>query len=270
MLSYLKLYGHFIRFSFARSSAFRFEFWTRVCMDLMYYAVGIGFYKLLFFQTTSLVGWSEAEALVFVGLYLLLDALQMVFIANNTWWFPVLVTRGDLDYYLVRPVSTLFFVSLRDIGVASIVNVIAALGIVLWALNNLSASAVPGLYTGMSLWQAIITGILLLNGVFLFYCLRWLFIMPIFWSQTGRGLDNLFWQMHVLLERPDGIYRGVFRLLLVTVVPFGLMASFPARIALDGFSWGIVAHSLGASVWMFTLLLFIWKRALRGYSSASS
>jgi len=234
----------------------------RIFMDVFYYAAAIGFYKLIFHQTGDLVGWSESEAMVFVGLYLLLDAIQMVCIANNSWWFPAIIQRGDLDYYLVRPVSTLFFISVRDIGIASVVNVLLALGILVWAVGNLPYS--------IGVAQLTLSLVLLLNGVFLFYCLRWLSILPVFWSQTGRGLDNLFWQMNDLMQRPDAIYRGMFRIILVTVIPFALMASFPARIAVEGVSWGIILHALCASIWMFMLLLFVWRRGLKIYSSASS
>lgn len=231
-------------------------------MDVFYYAAAIGFYKLLFYQVGELVGWSERDAMLFVSFYLLLDGLIMVFISNSSWWFPPLVSRGDLDYYLVRPVSILFFVSLRDISLASMVNVVMAVGLVIWAIANLGHP--------ISLAQIVISLLLLLNGMFLFYCLRWLSLLPVFWSQTGRGFDNLFWQINELQHRPDGIYRGGFRILLVTILPFALMASYPARIAIEGISWSLVAHALCASVWMFSILLLIWRRALSRYSSASS
>ena len=44
------------------------------------------------------------------------------------WWLPMLINRGDLDYYLVRPVSTLFFVSFRDFAANSFVNLVIATG----------------------------------------------------------------------------------------------------------------------------------------------
>ena len=259
---YARLYWNFIRFSCAQASAFRAEFWMRIFMDVFYYAAAIGFYKILFYQTGELVGWNEQEAMVFVALYLLLDAIQMVLISNNSWWFPALIHRGDLDYYLVRPVSTLFFISVRDVGVASLVKVMMAIGIVTWAISNVPHP--------LSLGQLTLSLVLLLNGVFLFYCLRWLSIIPVFWSQTGRGLDNLFWQMNDLMQRPDAIYRGIFRTLLVTIIPFSLMASFPARIAIEGISWRVILHALCASVWMFAILLWVWRRGLKIYSSASS
>ncbi len=259
---YAKLYWNFIRFSFAQASALRAEFWMRIFMDVFYYAAAIGFYKLIFHQTGELVGWSEQDAMLFVGLYLLLDGLQMTLFANSSWWFPALVNRGDLDYYLVRPVSTLFFISLRDISLASLVNVMMAASIVVWAIVNLPHP--------ITLAQIALSFILLLNGLFIFYCLRWLFMLPVFWSQMGRGLDNVFWMMNDLMQRPDAIFRGIFRILLVTIIPFSLMASFPARIAIEGISLPTIAHALCASVWMFSLMLFVWRRALKIYSSASS
>ena len=59
----------------------------------------------------------------------------MTFFANNMWKLPLAVNRGDLDYHLVRPVSTLFFVSLRDFAANSFVNLLMAVGVLVWAVS---------------------------------------------------------------------------------------------------------------------------------------
>ena len=66
----------------------------------------------------------------------------MTVFANNMWWLPIAVNRGDLDYYLVRPVSSLFFLSLREFAANSFLNLLLATGILVWALARYPAS--PG------------------------------------------------------------------------------------------------------------------------------
>jgi ABC-type uncharacterized transport system permease subunit len=72
------------------------------------------------------------------------------------------------------------------------------------------------------------------------------------------------------MERPDGIFSGWVRRILVTVFPFCLMASFPARIFLEGPRWGILLHFavVVAAVTGFTFWFF--GKGVRAYSSASS
>ena len=76
--------------------------------------------------------------MIFVAGYLIADALEMTFFANNMWWFPHFVNNGDLDYYITRPISSLFFLSVRDFAADSFLNVLMTFGILF--LGNLALS----------------------------------------------------------------------------------------------------------------------------------
>jgi ABC-2 type transport system permease protein len=129
MARYLRLYLYFLRFSFSKAFEFRVDFWFRVVMDAFYYAVNIGFYRVLYVHTDLLAGWDERQVMVFVGSYLVVDGLNMTVFANNLWWLPINVNKGNLDYYLVRPVSPFFFLTLREFAANSFVNLLLALGV---------------------------------------------------------------------------------------------------------------------------------------------
>jgi len=166
---YLRLYAHMVRFSFSRAMEFRVDFFFRVFMDTLWYAVHLTFFAVIFRETKALGGWNWDQTLVFAASMFLMDAIQMTLFSNNTWWFPTIVNRGDLDYYLVRPVSSLFFVSLRDFAANSFLNLLLAIGIFVWALvrypDPLGAGRV-GLFV-----------LLLLAGVYLFYLLSMILLV---------------------------------------------------------------------------------------------
>ena len=262
MLRYLRLYGHFIRFSVSKAMEFRLDFFFRVFMDLVYYGIQIGFYRTVFLQTPLLGGWDKDQALAFMGGYLVVDAISMTLFSNNMWWFPVLVNRGDMDYYLVRPVSSLFFVSLRDFAANSLINLAFAICILSWALARLPHPPGPG--------ALIVFLIMLPVGAFLHYLMHMLSLLPVFWMGSGSNLHGIFYSFGRFMERPDGIFTGWVRRILVSILPFCLMASFPARVLLDGPAWGILLHFAVVTAGIFGLVLFIWNRGMRAYSSASS
>lgn len=262
MVRYLRLYLYFVRFSISRALEFRADFTFRIFMDSVYYAVNLLFYKVLFLHTGSLVGWREDEVMVFVGGYLLLDAINMTFFSNNFWWLPHFINRGDLDYYLTRPVSSLFFLSLRDFAANSFLNLVMSVGIFVWALSAYAGPVTPG---AVALYL-----VLLLVGTSLYYSLRMLTLIPTFWLHSGRGLEQLFWTTTRFMERPDRIFTGWVRRVLVSVLPFSLMASFPARIFLEGMDWSLLLHLVGTALLFFLAVLLFWRAGLRAYSSASS
>ncbi len=261
-MRYLRLYLYFVRFSFSRAFEFRLDFFFRVVMDCIYYAISVAFFAILYSRTGLLGGWTVDQTFVFVSGYMLVDALHMTLFANNLWMLPVFVNKGDLDYYLVRPVSSLFFLSVREFAANSFLNVVIAGGLVVWSIWRYPEP--------LGAVRVTIFVALLLNGAFIMYLLRLVFIIPVFWIQSNRGLDELNWSMEKLGERPHQIYSGWLRGILLTLVPFALLSSVPSHVLFSGPSIEHLANVLGVTVALFAAVVTMWRRALRSYSSASS
>lgn len=262
IIRYLFLYKKLIIFSASKGLEFRFDFYTRIIMDLFYYFVSILFYKVLFLHSANIGGWNEKQTMVFVGGFLFIDAIHMTLFSNNLWQIPMLINKGELDYYLIRPVSSLFLISFRDFAFNSLVNLFFATGILIWAICNLSP--VPN----FSL--LCVYFLLLLNGSIIFYCIHMLGNIIVFWLHASDDFRHITWQMMKFGERPDKIYYGFGRKILVSILPYALIASFPARILLDKFEWTIALHCLSVSICFVFILIFTWKKGLKVYSSASS
>lgn len=259
---YLRLFGYFVAFSFSRSFEFRFDFYMRILMDVVYYSVAIAFFRILLLHTPELGGWREPEMMVFVAAYCMVDALNMTLFSNNMWQFPFLVNRGDLDYYLIRPVSSLFFVSLRDFAANSFMNLLITGGLLTWAIARF-----PG---EIPAWKIPLFLALMLNGTLIFYCLNALANMMVFFTHSAEGFGHMVWTMMKFGERPDRIYLGWLRRMVTTVLPFALIASFPTRLLIEDFDWRILAHIFLVTGCLFAFTLWVWRRALATYSSASS
>jgi len=262
MIRYLRLYLNFLRFSFSKAMEFRVDFTFRIFMDCMYYAVNIGFFQILFLHTPLIGGWNNEEMLIFVSICLLVDAIHMTVFSSNLWWLPFYINRGDLDFYLIRPVSPLFFLSLREFSANSFVNLIIASGIFIFSLFNYSIS--------FSFLDVFLLLILILNGCFIYYCLQMIMILPVFWTQSTRGFIDLFYSLGLIGERPDRIYKGITRVIFTWIIPFCLISSFPAKIFIDGFDWPTIFHISVVTFIVWNITHFIWRSGLRSYSSASS
>ena len=262
MPRHLRLYLHFLSFSFSRAMEFRLDFFFRVVMDAAFYAVQIAFFGVIYRHTALLGGWNHDQALVFVCGFFLIDALHMTVFANNLWWLPILVNKGDLDYYLVRPISPLFFISLRDFAANSFLNLLLAAALLSWSLLRLPQELTAA---GVGLYLA-----LLVNGAFLYYLVHLAFLIPVFWLHSARGLGDAFYTLEKYAEKPDRIYSGWLRRLLVTIVPFSLIASFPAGLLLEGLQVKVLLHVLGVTALAFLAVRAFFNQALRTYSSASS
>jgi len=262
MKRYLKLYVYFLRFSFSKAMEFRIDFTFKIIMDILYYTVNILFFKVLFLHTPLLAGWTEEQMMIFVSSYILVDAISMTVLSSNLWWLPFHINRGDLDYHLIRPVSPLFFLSLREFSASSFMNLLIAIGIFSYSLLSYSQD--------VSAWQVLLLILLLINGTLIYYCCQMLMILPVFWTQSTKGFMDLFYSMGIAMERPDKIFKGWLRIVFTIFLPFALIASFPVRLFIEAFHWPTFFHLTAVSCSLWIIMLYFWKRGLRTYSSASS
>lgn len=251
----------FIKFAFSKDLLFRSDLVGRMTMDLIYYVVSVLYYKILFLHTSTLGGWSESQALILVGAFTVMDALHMAFFSNGTWQLIGDINSGAFDYALTRPISPILF-TFRGFSVASFVDLLFALGFLIWAICQSTVS--------FSFDELLIFSILLMNGVFIFYLLRILSITPSFWSQGRLGLSESIFQIYPLIETPDPVYSTWTRRVLLTILPLSMIASFPVRILYEGLTWKALCHVIGVSIGLLLFVNFIWRKGLKAYSSASS
>lgn len=241
---------------------FRFDFTFRIFMDLLYYGFDVLFFKVLFLHSATIGGWREDQAMVFVASFLVIDGMAMTLLSTNMWYLPQIVNKGDLDYYLLRPVSSLFFLSFREVSINSLVNMLSGAGLFVWALGRYQ-----GAFTAIDVMLYVA---LILCGFLIYYLTRMLFIIPVFWTHSSRGFEQVFWGLSKFMERPDKIYTGWARRVLLTVLPFALIASTPSRVFFGGSDPKLIAHCIGVALILFVAVRMLWQRGLRVYSSASS
>jgi ABC-type uncharacterized transport system permease subunit len=60
------------------------------------------------------------------------------------------------------------------------------------------------------------------------------------------------------------------RRIVVSVLPFAFVASYPCVALFQGLDWGFLAHTVAVLGGSFTFMAWLWRRGLRAYSSASS
>lgn len=262
MLRYARLFTHLVSFSLRKSMQFRLDFFFRIVMDVVYYATCVLFYQVLFGNVGSIGGWNFAQMCVFLGACFVVDAIQMTFVSNGMWEMRELVNKGTFDYFLVRPASAIFLCLLNDISLGSFLNLLLALGFLTYSIAVYPDPIVW--------WKIVLFAILLVNGFVVLTALRFLFMLPVFWLHRSAGIETVYYDMTHSMERPDRIFTGIGRFLFVYALPFGMAASFPTRILLEGGWLGLLVQVVAVTAVLLAISAFAWKRALKVYSSASS
>ena len=110
---YLKVYTKFLHTSLASE----LEYKTNILIDLftaVLSLIGSIFLLSIFFQNNGRIGgWEFKEVLIIQGIYTILNGI------TNTWFNPNLteivkhVREGTLDFVLIKPIDSQFFISLN-------------------------------------------------------------------------------------------------------------------------------------------------------------
>lgn len=242
---------------------FRVDFFFRVVMDIVFYIMQFLFFDIIYQYTPLLGGWTKDQMTLFVCTFIFVDAFHMTFFASNTWWLPIAINRGDLDYYLTKPVSSFFFLGFKEFAANSLMNLILATALLVGVLIQSSQS--------FNFFEILVFGMLLLNGAFLYFTTYLIFLLTVFWTGSSRGFSDVFFSVEKVFQKPDGIFSGYFRRFFLTFLPFSMMASFPTKFLLEPEARSTVIYEvIIASLFIYILVSFLWRRGLRNYSSASS
>ena len=121
---YLKVYTKFLHTSLASE----LEYKTNILIDLItaiLSLIGSIFLLSIFFQNNgSIGGWKFEQALIIQGIYTILNGI------TNTWFNPNLteivkhIREGTLDFVLLKPIDSQFYISLKKINPSGILEII--------------------------------------------------------------------------------------------------------------------------------------------------
>lgn len=259
-MRYLRIYLNFLRFAASRAMQFRAELLFRIIMDVAFYGIFLGFYKVIFSHTPTLGGWTEAEAMIFVSGFMMVDALQMTFFADMYHSFQMLYRQGGLDHYLTKPISSWFFVGFRYINFGSLMNVAIAGSILTWAIL--------GYDKPLAWWSILVYLGLLACSAVLYFLVMFSLLMTVFWLENSDAMMMVYFEGVNFATRPHYIFKGAVRTILMSIIPFSVYASIPAESLFGQMNWGAALHVLLVMLGFLGLNLFLWDRGLRRYSSA--
>src|SRR5437773_3444865 len=101
---------------------------------MIWFAILLIFWEVVFNQTNLIGGWSQPEYLFFVGCYFALEGLLETFFLGNCGEFSEMIRNGDLDFVLLKPIDEQFLVTCRNVDWTTVPNVIAGAAVMIHAL----------------------------------------------------------------------------------------------------------------------------------------
>jgi ABC-2 type transport system permease protein len=260
MQRYLKVLRLFWGAAIASELEYRINFFVATLTSLGNLA-GSLFGLFLFYRTGyTFSGWSWEAALVVLGIFTLLQGFSATFLASNLNRIVRHVQEGTLDFILLKPIRSQFWLSTHTLSP--------------WGLPDLIFGSIIIGYAGKRLGVGI-NGYLLgvLPLLFSFVILYSLWFMLGSMSIWFVKIYNVTEVLRGLLEAgryPIAAYPTAYRFFFTFVMPVAFLTTVPAQALLgrSEITWLIGAAILAVA--LFFASNWFWRFALRFYTSASS
>lgn len=223
--------------------------------------IGSLFSLFLFYRTGyTFHGWTWDEAMIVVGMSTVLEGISATFLVPNLNRIVEQVEKGTLDFVLLKPISSQFWLSCRILSPWGFSDLVFGVIIIFYYSSKLS----------LHLGDYILSCIATILGITILYSI-WFILGAI--SVWFIKIYNVTAVLKGLLEAgryPVSAYPSVYRFFFTFVIPVTFLTTVPTEVLLGKIEalWILVATLIALS--LLSISHYFWQFALRFYTSASS
>jgi ABC-2 type transport system permease protein len=222
---------------------------------------GSMFALFLFYQGGyTFQGWSWQEALVVLGVFTLLQGFSATFLAPNLNQIVRQVQMGTLDFVLLKPISSQFWLSARTVSPWGLPDLIFGITIIGYAGSQL----------GIATSAYFLALFPLLFGLLSLYSLWFMLGATSIWFVKIYNVTEV---LRGLLEAgrfPMAAYPIAYRFFFTFIVPVAFLTTVPAEVLLARSELSWIAGAALLAIGLMVVAHYFWRFALRFYTSASS
>ena len=218
--------------------------------------------SVFFGQGRELGGWSWEAALVVQGIYTFLDGVSSTWLRPNLGAIVTHVREGTLDFVLLKPIDSQFWVSLRIMAPAGLPEMGLGLVLIVWAASRAGAS--------FSLGTVLVAVLMLCVGGVILYALWFVIAATSIWFVKTWNATEVLRAVLASGRFPVSAYPPTLRLVFTLVLPVAFLTTVPAEVILGRAAMPMLALGMFLAVIFFVGSRAFWLFALRYYTSASS
>ena len=260
---YFTVWKAFFRNTLSRDMEFKMNFIFEIFIDAVYYGSLFFFFQIIFQFTDSLGDFNRDAVIIFLVTLYISDLMYVFFLGGNVFNINNAVKQGDLDFILIKPINSQFFISCRYV----MTNALISLSILICLLVRLTY-----IYHGNQIIfiNYFFYTISLVFGIFIFYSFEFIIASLVFWFRNFSYAGWLAGELIKYSRRPDAIYPKWFRKSLFTIFPMAMITSVPSRFLIFGVDLKLLILQIIVVIIFLFLTTIVWKKGLVRYESASS
>jgi ABC-2 type transport system permease protein len=260
MKRYVKVLGLFWSTAIAAELEYRLNF-VIATLSSLGNLIGSLFSLFLFYRTGyTFQGWNWDEALVLLGIFTLLQGFSATFLVPNLNRIVEQVQQGTLDFVLLKPIGSQFWLSTRTVSPWGLPDVLFGGVLIGYAGRRL----------GLGFSNYLLSVLPILFGIASLYSLWFMLGATSIWFVKIYNVTEV---LRGLLEAgrfPMVAYPAAYRFFFTFVVPVAFLTTVPAEAMLGRSPVIWLVGAGGLALGLLIASTIFWRFALRFYTSASS
>ena len=261
-MRYLRLFGLFFRIGMLNELEYRANFFIQVFQTVLVLLVSLGGLSIIFSHADNLGGWKPDELLAVVGIYFFVGGLINLVIQPSMQKLMEDVRQGTLDFLLTKPEDAQVLVSVRQVQIWKLVDIVLGLVVLIVAGVRMGTVITP--------WTAVSFVLMLLAGAIIIYSF-WLMLATFtFWFVKIDNILVIFQSMYEAGRWPVSIYPAWLRVILTFIVPVAFAVTIPAEAAVGRLTPAMLLGGLALAAAMLIFSRWFWRFGIKHYSGASA
>jgi ABC-2 type transport system permease protein len=245
-----------------REIQYRTSFIIQALQSLIGLGTGLAGLGVVFAHTSNLGGWKPTQLLAVLGVYFLVGGVIQLMIRPSMQRFMEDVRLGTLDFVLTKPRDSQFLVSIREVQIWKMVDVLMGAFVMLLAVTGLARS--------VGLAQALGFLFALLAGAAIVYSFFMILATVSFWIVRADNILVIFLAVYDAGRWPVTIYPGALRWTLTFLVPVAFAVTVPAEALTGRLTGGTLAEAALLAIVLLAGSRWFWRFGLTRYTGASA
>lgn len=260
-MDYVRLGMLAVRLSIMHELQYRSNLVLQLLHALLQLGSGLAGLALVLSHTASIGGWSAAELVAQLGVYMLIGGVISMLIQPNMEQLVNDVYDGTLDFILLKPADAQAYTSLRQMHLWQGVDIMLGAAVVLLAGLHLNLTAHPE--------RLLLFSLLLCAGGMMIYSFWLVLATCAFWVRLPH-IFVIFQDMYTAGRWPITIYPRWLRLALTFLVPVAFATTIPTAALTGRLTTMLLILTVVFACGLVCFSRAFWLFGLRRYTGASA
>ena len=243
---------------------------TQYRVDFFFGFVGAGIYNIgavLFLQfilakIDTVAGWDVYDMIFLHGVGQFWAYLYFFITFPNTDNFNDLVSEGEMDSILLKPMDSMFLATIRKVDFLSLIALLQPIAIISYPLFKKDYD--------ITISTVFLAAVLTFGTIVISHLIEVMLSSIAFWTIRSE-LGRMFTRTAQVASYPYEIFRSrIAKIFFFAIAPYAVIINVPFRALINKLDYRLILLEVVLLMFFFILSRFVWNQGLKKYQSVSS